>query len=280
MDIFWGVEKNKSMDFRWQYEVWCQSIKSGTRKSLSEGCEVSQSCLTLYDPVDCSLPGSSIHGIFQARVLEWVAISFSRGSSQPRGWTWISCIAGRCFTIWARSEASEGYERENGKAVRVLKLGKIAKVTNLGYRVELCILRDVVGQGTSVNDKRWARQKASLIAQLVKNLPAMQETLVQFLGQEDPLEKNRLPNPVFLGFPCGSAGKESTCNVGDLGSIPGLGRSSGEGKGYPLQYSGLENPMDRIVHWVKNSWTQLIDFHFHFQATGGNKVGIQLLFSC
>jgi len=47
-----------------------------------------------------------------------------------------------------------------------------------------------------------------------------------------------------VGFPCGSAGKESACKVGDLGSIPGLGRSPGEGKGYPLQYSGLENPMD------------------------------------
>ena len=47
-----------------------------------------------------------------------------------------------------------------------------------------------------------------------------------------------------MGFPCGSAGKESACNAGDLGSIPGLGRSSGEGKGYPLQYSGLENPRD------------------------------------
>ena len=61
---------------------------------------------------------------------------------------------------------------------------------------------------------------------------------------------DRLPIPVFLGFPCGSAGKESTCNAGDLGSIPGLGRSSGEGKGYPLQYSGLENSMDCIVHGV------------------------------
>ena len=64
-------------------------------------CEVSQSCLTLWDPVDCSLPGSSICGVFQARVLEWVAISFSRGSSRPRDWTWVSCIVGRCFTIWA-----------------------------------------------------------------------------------------------------------------------------------------------------------------------------------
>ena len=52
-----------------------------------------------------------------------------------------------------------------------------------------------------------------------------------------------------LGFPCGSAGNESACNVGDLGSIPGLGRSPGEGKGYPLQYSGLENSMDCISPW-------------------------------
>ena len=56
-------------------------------------------------------------------------------------------------------------------------------------------------------------------------------------------------------FPCGSAGKEYTCNVGDLGSIPGLGRSPGEGKGYPLQYSGLENSMDYIGHGVTKSRT-------------------------
>ena len=73
-----------------------------------------------------------------------------------------------------------------------------------------------------------------------------------------------LPTPVYLGFPCGSAGKESACNVGDLGLIPGSGRSPGEGKGYPLQYSGLENSMDCIVHEVAKSQTQLSDFHFHF----------------
>ena len=61
--------------------------------------EVTQSCLTLCYPMDCSLPGSSVHGIFQARVLEWVAISFSRGSSQPRDQTWVSLTAGRPFTI-------------------------------------------------------------------------------------------------------------------------------------------------------------------------------------
>ena len=56
-----------------------------------------------------------------------------------------------------------------------------------------------------------------------------------------------------MGFPCGSAGKESTCNAGDLGSIPGLGRSPGVGKGYPLQYSGLENSIDSIAHGVAKS---------------------------
>ena len=60
---------------------------------------------------------------------------------------------------------------------------------------------------------------------------------------------------VGWAFPCGSAGKESTYNAGDLGSIPGLGRSSGEGKGYPLQYSGLKNSMDYTVHGVAKSWT-------------------------
>ena len=63
--------------------------------------------------------------------------------------------------------------------------------------------------------------------------------------------------------PYGSAGKESACNVGDLGSIPGLGGSPGKGKGYPFQYSGLENSMDYIVHGVTKSWTRLSDFHFH-----------------
>ena len=60
--------------------------------------EVTQSCPTLCDPMDCSLSGSSIHGIFQARVLEWIAISFSRGSSRPRNRTRVSCTAGRRFT--------------------------------------------------------------------------------------------------------------------------------------------------------------------------------------
>ena len=83
-------------------------------------------------------------------------------------------------------------------------------------------------------------------------------------------ERDRLPTPLFLGSPCGSAGKESACNVGDLGLIPGLGRSPGERKGYPLQYSGLENSMDRgvwqaTVHGFAKSLIRL-SFHFHIHS--------------
>ena len=77
-----------------------------------------------------------------------------------------------------------------------------------------------------------------------------------------PWRRKQLPTPVFLGFPCDSAGKESACNAGDLGSIPGLGRSPDEGNCYPLQYYGLENSMDCIAHGVTKSQTRLSDFHF------------------
>ena len=71
-------------------------------------------------------------------------------------------------------------------------------------------------------------------------------------------------------FPGSSAGKESTCNAGDPGSIPGLGRSAGEGKGYLVQYSGLENSMDCIVCGIPKSWTQLSNFHFHLGLPCGS----------
>ena len=73
--------------------------------------EVAQSCPTLCYPMDCSPPGSSIRGIHQARILEWVAISFSRGSSQPRDRTQVSHIAGRCFNLWATREAHSSWRR-------------------------------------------------------------------------------------------------------------------------------------------------------------------------
>ena len=101
--------------------------------------------------------------------------------------------------------------------------------------------------------REWHKVRASLIAQLINHPPAMHKTLVRFLVRKIHWRRDRLPTPVFLAFPCGSAGKESVCNEGDLGLIPGLGRSPGEVKGYPLLYSGLENSMDCIDHRVTKS---------------------------
>ena len=76
---------------------WFLAFKCERKKES----EVAQSCATLCDPMDCNLPGSSVYGIFQVRVLEWVALSFSRGSSQPMDRIRVSLIAGRFFTTWA-----------------------------------------------------------------------------------------------------------------------------------------------------------------------------------
>ena len=78
-------------------------------------------------------------------------------------------------------------------------------------------------------------------------MPETQEMQVQPLGQEDPLKQD--PS-ILTGFPGGSDGKKSTCNAGDLGSVLGLGRGPGEWNGYPLQYSCLENSMDRVSWWA------------------------------
>ena len=77
-------------------------ISKGSNFKLPESVKVltTQSCLTLCNPMDCSPPGFSFHRILQARILEWVTIPFSRGSSQPRGQNWVSCTAGRFFIVW------------------------------------------------------------------------------------------------------------------------------------------------------------------------------------
>ena len=90
--------------------------------------------------------------------------------------------------------------------------------------------------------------------------------LSQWDGKKHPHLFTCSPLPLGQGFPGGSAGKESACNVRELGLIPGLGRSPGEGNSYPIQYSGLENSMDCIVHGVAKSRTGLNDFHFHFHC--------------
>ena len=109
--------------------------------------------------------------------------------------------------------------------------------------------------------------RPSLIAQLVKKkktkntrLQCRRPGFYSWVGKIH-WRRDTLPTPIFLGFPCGSAGKESAHNVGDLGSAPGLERFPAEGKGYPFQYSGLENSTDCVVHGIAKSRTQLSDFH-------------------
>ena len=104
---------------------------------VSLSWELAQSCPTLCDPLDCSLPGFSVHGIFQARVLEWVAISFSRGSFWPRDQTQVSCIAGRRFTLWATREA--------GVAKTTLRLSP--KFPGSGKSSHPCFISSRLSQG-------------------------------------------------------------------------------------------------------------------------------------
>ena len=99
--------------------------------------EVAQSCPTLCDPMDCSLSGFTVHGIFQARVLEWIAIFFSRGSSQHRNRTRVSLIAGRCFTGWATREAEYGFKNSpNGQSWNNLS-NKIVLDYSTKYKISI-----------------------------------------------------------------------------------------------------------------------------------------------
>ena len=92
----WPEKQFPHVELRWKEKV--------------KWSEVAQSCPTLCDPMDCSLPGSSVHGIFQARVLEWIAISFSSGSSRPRDGTQVSRIVDSRFTVWATREVQENLD--------------------------------------------------------------------------------------------------------------------------------------------------------------------------
>ena len=104
----------------WEHLVSRNKVDSAASWAVTEGgkesegpwlllllgaCLVAQSCPTLCDPMDCNPPGSSVHGILQSRILEWVVISFCRGSSQPKDQTQVSCIAGGFFTSWVTREA-------------------------------------------------------------------------------------------------------------------------------------------------------------------------------
>ena len=116
------IYKNEMFTFslkRLRIYWMCELTKHTESESL-----VTQSCPTLCDAVDCRLPDSSVHGILKARVLEWVAISFSRGSSQPRDWTRVSHIVGRHFIVWATREVILAH-------INVFKMHKIIIIASM-----------------------------------------------------------------------------------------------------------------------------------------------------
>ena len=117
----------------------CQNVACNHHQSNKSESKVTQSCPNFCDPMDCSLPGSFIHEIFQARVLEWVAISFSRGSSWPRDRTQVSHIAGRCFTFWASREGN--VNRHVLKANWQLQVIKLQALLFLSSHNSVCLIR-------------------------------------------------------------------------------------------------------------------------------------------
>ena len=112
MPLSWRIFQSllwSTQSWTWQFhEIKEQAMNRMTALELTAVCmhaKLFQSCPTLCDPMDYSSPGSSVYGILQARILEWVAIPFSRGSSWPSDQIWVSCIVGRFFTSWATREA-------------------------------------------------------------------------------------------------------------------------------------------------------------------------------
>ena len=202
---------------------------------------MSDSC----DPMDCSLPGSSVCGILQARVLEWVVISFSRGSSRPRDQTHISCIsciAGGYFLPLPRQMSP--WEEEHTPLVLAQRESP-SPVTH--------------PPGDIASGKMLA----------INGCPCSEWKLIS------PSEQRRKRKCVKKkeGFPGYSAVKHLSANAGGAGLIPDPGRSTGEGNGNPLQYPCLGNPMHRgawraTVHGVAKSWMRLST---HAKKKGGSK---------
>ena len=254
--------------------LWSYSILQVCDFCLKVKMLVAQSCPTPWGSMDWGLPGSSVHGILEARILEWIAILFSRGSFPLRDWTQISCIAGGFFTIWATfiyflSLCLNSHFVQRGvllfwtlyqvKSLISVSLWSVSWVLSSCcsyvpvslFSYTLCVgfhTIDKIVISPKLDGVAFYRRWTLLfsLAWALGGLSILCDCLSSFL---------LLVAPGFweyakacLGFPCDSAGKESACYVGDVGSVPWLGRPPREGKGYPLQYSGLENSMDWIVH--------------------------------
>ena len=254
-------------------------------------CPVFQLCLTFCDLMDCSPPGSSVPGILQARMLEWVAIFLLQGNLPDSGIEPASPVSPTPQVNWAIREALCPLRDRHFCAhlphciplhlpyLLTLPVGEppapgagsqCLRVWEPAPPCSHPLLVGSTGAAYSLYFRFYQRTYPSEAQQGLRGHPLVCNlTFTRKVPWFDSWagkihwRRDRLPTPVVLGFPCGSAGKESACNVGDLGLILGLGRSPGEGKGYPLQDSGLENSMDCIVHGVGKSQTQLSNSHFH-----------------
>ena len=180
-----------------------------------------QSCLTRCDPIDGSPPDSPVPGILQARTLEWVAISFSNA------WKWkvkvksFSCV--RLFTTpWTaahQAPPSMGFSRQE-------------------YWSGMLLPSPI--RGTEAVKKNYGRDEENLMKVRVGRISEQETQQCSLQLRSQAIQRLR-----GVQLPCSSNGKESASNAGDQGLTPGLGSSSGERNGSPLQYSCLENSMDR-----------------------------------
>ena len=136
----WSLLKLVSMMSQWCHHLMpCHPLLPTfdlSQHEVKEWSEVTQMCPTLCDLVDCSPPGYSVHGILQARILEWVAISFSRGSSRPRDWTQVSRVAGRHFNLWATRKAWGSFQMSQFFASGGQSIGVSASASVLPMNIQ------------------------------------------------------------------------------------------------------------------------------------------------
>ena len=240
-----GDPQEPALNFTWGHQgAFTEELRSGYWDRYFVVLLIIQLCLTLCDPMDCSPPSSSLHGIFQAIILEWVAIPFSRRSSWPKDQTRVSCIVGRFFTIWVTKEAKEKYvfAKEKNKEGISIKGPACVKAPS--------------------SDGSWNVLSPEAVKLCWRAHLKVGRSRRQ--GQAESWE---------LLLRCWRKRQEWTCEICDLASAwpevrwPGRGIATvwifveylsvptlicwlltpkvGEGNGNPLQYSCLENPMDR-----------------------------------
>ena len=195
---------------------------------------MSNSC----NPMDCNLPGSSLHGILQARILEWVAISFSRESSQPRNRTWVSWIAESFFTDWLQGKPIciyiVGHKKKKKKKNELQKELLLYEFYLLTFPILFShchsCLRTIIGTLS------WASLPLSGSPHFLNRTLTGRSTQQIYL----------ILGPMLaLGVPRWLSRQESTCQHRRLWFDPWAGKIAEEGNGNPLQYSCLEKPMDR-----------------------------------